>query len=94
MMSKLIEQIVHLLSDIKEALKENSSCAIKDVPPLPNRRFYNKQDVLDITKMSESTYRRNLKNGLLKPMRLNGTDVYFEEDLLHALEQSRIKGRI
>ncbi|WP_437920429.1 hypothetical protein [Sphingobacterium sp. LRF_L2] len=43
--------------------------------------------------MSESTYKRDVRLGLLKPMRLNGTDVYFEEDLLKAMGEGRNKGR-
>lgn len=59
---------------------------------LPNRM--NKQEVLDQLKISESTYKRHLKNGLLKPIRLTGIDEYFEEDLIHAMEESRRRGRV
>lgn len=61
--------------------------------PLEHRKIWTKQDVLDKLNMSESTYRRNIKIGLLNPMRLNGIDTYFEEDLLRAMEESRRKGR-
>ena len=59
---------------------------------LPNRM--NKQEVLDQLKISESTYKRHLKNGLLKPIRLTGIDEYFEEDLIQAMEESRRRGRV
>jgi len=44
--------------------------------------------------MSEPTYNRNLKKDLLNPMRLGGSDMYFEEDILKAIEESRRKGKI
>jgi len=31
--------------------------------------------------------------GLLKPMRLNDADLYFEKDIIEAMEESRRKGR-
>lgn len=66
----------------------------QSLPPLKERRRWTKQEVLDELKMSVSTYKRNLESGLLVPMRLNGIDEYFEEDLLKALEESRRRGRI
>lgn len=44
--------------------------------------------------ISFSTYKRRVKEGLLKTMTLTGDDRYFEEDLAEAMERSRIKGKV
>ncbi|WP_437919512.1 hypothetical protein [Sphingobacterium sp. LRF_L2] len=41
--------------------------------------------------MSEIVYKRNVCSGLPMSMCLNGTGVYFEEDLLKDMEESRNK---
>lgn len=61
---------------------------------LGNRKRYSKPEVMDMLEMSESTYKRNVKSGLLVPMRLNGIDEYFMEDLYKAMEESRRRGRV
>lgn len=63
-------------------------------PPLDQRKRWNKREVLEMLNMSESTYKRNLKVKLLIPMKLNGDEEYFEEDLLRALEESKRRGRV
>jgi len=88
-----MRNILQALKDIYILLTEIKQRAQRRRIPLENRRRYTKQEVIDKLKMSESTYKRNLKSGLLNPIRLNGFDEYFEEDLIEAMEQSRIKGR-
>ncbi|GHE44096.1 hypothetical protein [Sphingobacterium griseoflavum] len=58
------------------------------------KRLYSKQEVLDMMNMTEITYRRNLKKGLLNPIRIAGVDLYFEEDLIEAMNESRRKGKL
>ncbi|MFD2966745.1 hypothetical protein [Sphingobacterium bambusae] len=93
-MKKYIETIIILLRKIIEALQNEKESSSVGRPPLTERKFYSKQDVLKLLNMTDVTYKRNLKKGILNPMRLIGTDVYFEEDLLKALEESRMKGKI
>ncbi|WP_437920281.1 hypothetical protein [Sphingobacterium sp. LRF_L2] len=62
--------------------------------PLEKRKLWSKQDVMEKLGMTDRTYERNLKNGKLIPMRLNGADMFFEEDIVAALEESRRKGKI
>lgn len=62
--------------------------------PLAELKLWTKLDIEDKLNMSDSTYRRNLSSNLLNPMRLTGADLYFEQDIIDALEQSRRKGRI
>ncbi|MBD1422914.1 hypothetical protein [Sphingobacterium chuzhouense] len=62
--------------------------------PLQERLIWTKEQLLNKMNMSEPTYNRNLKKDLLNPMRLGGSDMYFEEDILKAIEESRRKGKI
>ena len=94
-MEKAMYEIVVILRDIRDRLDQmRESDTYTQKTSLKNRRKWTKQEVLDELKMSEPTYNRNLKKGLLVPMRLNGADMYFEEDILVALEESRRKGRV
>lgn len=92
---KLVEQsqtIIELLEIITQQNQEIQSLQ-ENQTPLHERKLRTKQEVMDLLKMSESTYKRNIKVGLLIPMKINGFDLYFEEDLLKAMEESRRKGR-
>ncbi|MGK9118022.1 helix-turn-helix transcriptional regulator [Olivibacter jilunii] len=53
-----------------------------------------KQEVLAYLNISDSTYKRRVREGLLKPMRLGGGDVFYKEDLQQALWESKRKGKI
>lgn len=63
-------------------------------PPLHNRKLWTHTEVTAYLGISSSTYKRRVQEGLLNPMTLTGDDRYFEEDLLEALERSRLKGKI
>lgn len=52
-----------------------------------------KYEVMAVLKISESTYRRYVKKGILVPMKLDGIDMYFKKDIINALENSRRKGK-
>ncbi|NGM62671.1 hypothetical protein G5B30_12170 [Sphingobacterium sp. SGG-5] len=93
-MEKWFDKQLAILTAIYDALIKFRQQHNRMIKPLQERKLWTKQDVLDRLNMSERTYKRNLQTGLLKPMRLNGFDEYFEEDLLEALEESRRKGRI
>lgn len=54
----------------------------------------NKTEVMAHLKISDSTYRRYVQDGILNPMNLGGIDMYYVEDLVQALEKSRRSGRI
>lgn len=94
MLSKMEElhlTAVDIFTLLTELLSIKKQLAL---PPLEERKRWTKQEVMDNLKMSVSTYKRNLESGLLDPMRLNGVDEYFEEDLIKALEESRRRGRV
>jgi AraC-like DNA-binding protein len=92
--SENVKQLGNSAMEINKYLQELKMQQDPKYPPLDQRRRWNKRQVMDLLNMSESTYKRNLKADLLIPMRLNGDDEYFEEDILRALEESRRRGRV
>ncbi len=93
-MKNWFDRLLAVLTAIYDTLLEIKHQIAKPHRPLEQRKLWTKQEVLDKLNMSDSTYKRNLKNGLLDPIRLNGVDEYFEEDILKAFEESRRRGRI
>lgn len=63
-------------------------------PALRERKLWTHMEVIAYLGISLSTYKRRVKEGVLKPMTLTGDDRYFEEDLLEAMEESRLKGKV
>ncbi|MFD2968401.1 hypothetical protein [Sphingobacterium bambusae] len=69
-MRKYIDIDVMQLSDIDDALQKIVAISFIDKPPLAEWKIYSKQDVMKLMNMTETTYNRNLKKKILKPMRL------------------------
>lgn len=93
-MKSLVNLVLEVLKDTYLLLGEIKQHIGNRRLPLEKRRRWTKWEVIQELGMSESTYNRHIKSGLLKLMRLTGEDNYFEEDLQEAFEQSRLKGRI
>ncbi|RZJ83331.1 MAG: helix-turn-helix domain-containing protein [Chryseobacterium sp.] len=53
-----------------------------------------RQEVKDYLGISESTYKRKVKDGSLKPLKLPGGDRFFKRQLLFEFEESKRRGRI
>ncbi|MGA6119807.1 hypothetical protein [Sphingobacterium anhuiense] len=83
----LICKLLSLLTAVSRGKKTETSS-------LSERKLWTHLDVMRYLKISLSTYKRRVKEGLLKPMTLTGDDRYFEEDLTEAMERSRIKGKV
>lgn len=83
----LICQLLAVLINVIKA-KKVQQIALRE------RKLWTHMEVIAYLGISLSTYKRRVKDGLLKPMTLTGDDRYFEEDLLEAMEQSRLKGKV
>ncbi|RKO68830.1 DNA-binding protein [Sphingobacterium puteale] len=79
----LLATLIHILKTKKIEQK-----------PLRERKLWTHTEVTDYLGISVSTYKRRVREGVLNPMTLTGDDRYFEEDLIEALERSRLKGKI
>lgn len=92
-MKNILYDIHKTLNDIHSLLYEMSSTTGSS-SQLINKPILNKFEVMSILRISDSTYRRYVDKGLLRPMTLSGIDMYYEKDLENALELSRRKGRL
>lgn len=54
----------------------------------------NRQEVKDYLGISESTYKRKVKEGFLKPLKLPGGDKFYKSALLSEFKESKRRGRI
>ena len=91
---ELLTAIKNLLSELVKLFAELVDIKRQQRLPLKERHIWTKEQVLEKMNMTEPTYHRNLKKELLNPMRLGGSDMFFEEDILKAIEESRRKGKI
>lgn len=94
---KQLDKIVDLLTEINEKL---SSAAHHILPIIENRELWNvdqlmtRMAVVSRLGISERTYNRWVKSGVLKPICLGNKHYYREEDLQDAIKRSIAKGLI
>lgn len=90
---KLTETLL-LICQLLTVLTAVSRSAKRQMASLSERKLWTHLEVMRYLNISLSTYKRRVKDGILKPMTLTGDDRYFEEDLTEAMEQSRMKGKV
>ena len=61
---------------------------------LPEDQMLTRQEVIDYLGISESTYKRKVKKGILKPSRLPGGDRFSKNELKDEFLESKRRGRI
>jgi len=89
-----IDALLDLLSKIHQILvlvynsKFHGNLVLEEDPQL------NRQEVKDYLGISESTYKRMVKQGRLKPMKLPGGDKFYKSELLAEFKESRRRGRV
>ncbi|TBO42232.1 helix-turn-helix transcriptional regulator [Pedobacter kyonggii] len=82
-----LEKIYHLMSLVYKA---NYPAGIQ----LPQDELMTRQQVKDYLGISESTYRRKVKDGTIKPLKMPGGERCYKSQLLGQLQESRRRGRI
>jgi ABC-type siderophore export system fused ATPase/permease subunit len=91
---KNFEALVQIMYNIYLLLnKDNHAFTFIDLFGEPKEQL-TRQQVKDYLKISESTYKRKVKDGTLKPIKLPGGDRFYLKDLLAAYVESQQKGRI
>ncbi|WP_443945085.1 helix-turn-helix transcriptional regulator [Pedobacter sp. AW1-32] len=83
-----IDSIIELLYNIYVAIQNQNP------PTQNNATLLTRQQVKDFLKISESTYKRKVKDGTLKPMKMPGGDLFYQTDLFEELAESKRKGRM
>ena len=61
---------------------------------LPEDQLLSRQEVKDYLGISESTYKRKVKQGDLKPHKFPGGDRFYKSELKYQLMESKRRGRI
>jgi len=88
---KKIDTLIKILYKIYLLLKnQDFSLPLTDYS---NEEQMTRQEVKDYLKISESTYKRKVKDGTLKPIKMPGGDRFYKKELLTAFLESRQKGR-
>jgi len=88
----VLYQIIEILYKIYLLLKHNPST--QQLQQLPADELMTRQQVKDYLAISESTYKRKVKDGTLIPLKLPGGDRFRKAELLLAFEESRRRGRV
>lgn len=91
---KKIDIIIKILYNIYSLLKNDRSALMPEYMNYPNEEQMTRQEVKDYLKISESTYKRKVKDGTLKPIKMPGGDRFYKRDLLAAFIESKQRGRL
>lgn len=90
----LLEQQTGLLERLNKTMERTATSLEEELISLFKEPLLQKQKVMDLLGISDSTYRRYVVEGKLNPMCFDKIDWYFKWDLRKALENSRKKGKI
>ena len=105
---ELIRQSINVLAERQslDTLVEIAKEQLHIMQQLPDRNkpcladleqesvLMSKEEVLTYLNISDSTYKRRVKEGILKPMRLGGGDMFYKDDLKEALWESKRRGKV
>ncbi len=86
---KLLELLYKIYLILKEQTDKNQALSVSHSPEVLNRA-----QVKDYLGISESTYKRKVKDGTLKPIKMPGGDRFYKSDLIAPYQESIRKGRI
>ncbi|MGF1925998.1 MAG: helix-turn-helix transcriptional regulator [Bacteroidia bacterium] len=91
---KTLLQIVELLAEISHSLKNQPNPYEPIAPPRNNEELLTRQQVKEFLNIEETTYKRKVKAGILKPIKMPGGDRFYKSDLIDAYNESIRRGRI
>jgi len=85
----LLELLYKIYLLLKEQSDKNEQPSFSDVPEVLSR-----EQVKVYLGISESTYKRKVRDGTLKPIKMPGGDRFFKRDLFADFQESIRRGRI
>ena len=91
---KKIDTLIKILYNIYLLLKDHPNLLLPSPPLMPEDERMTRQEVKDYLKISESTYKRKVKDGTLRPIKMPGGDRFYKRELLAAFQESYRKGRL
>ena len=90
-----IDQLIATLQAIHQLLEQLPRCGTgRCSAALPEEVMMTRQEVKDYLRISESTYKRKVKDGTLKPIPMPGGDRFYKSQLTEAFRESINRGRI
>ena len=90
---KKIDSLIKILYNIYLLLKNHPNLLVTSPQFQPDDEQMTRQEVKDYLRISESTYKRKVKDGTLKPIKMPGGDRFYKRELLAAFKESYRKGR-
>lgn len=88
---KKIDTLIEILYNIYLILKNKPN--VHQLQELPQEEIMTRQQVKDYLGISESTYKRKVKDGTLQPIKMPGGDRFTKSSLLNAFLESKRRGR-
>ena len=90
---KKIDTLIQILYKIYLLLKDHPNLLLPSPQLMAEEEQMTRQEVKDYLKISESTYKRKVKDGTLKPIKMPGGDRFYKRELLGAFQESHRRGR-
>ncbi|UKT63262.1 DNA-binding protein [Pedobacter mucosus] len=91
---KKIDKLFDLVFDIYTLLKNAKELSSFEKEVAKFEEQMTRQQVKDYLKISESTYKRKVKDGTLNPIKMPGGDRFYKSELIFAFCESKNRGRI
>jgi hypothetical protein len=86
---RIVELLEGILAELSAISRYQSSQSFQD-----DEKLMTRQEVQDYLKISETTYKKHVRNGLLKPMKMPGGHRFLKRDLDAAYLESVRRGRV
>jgi hypothetical protein len=86
---RIVELLEGILAELSAISRYLSSHAFQD-----DEKLMTRQEVQDYLKIGETTYKKHVRNGLLKPMKMPGGHRFLKRDLDAAYLESVRRGRV
>jgi len=91
---KALYHITHLLDEIRAELKVRPDSAVRNHTPNYAEEEMTRQQVMEYLGICNTTYKRRVKDGTLKPRKLPGGHRFYKSDLHEAYKESVRKGLV
>jgi len=93
--NQLIETLQRMLA-LQQEMLAHLMILSANVNPLPKteEKLMTRNQVQEYLNITEATYKRWVKKGALKPMKMPGGDRFYKQDLTDAHKESIRRGRI
>jgi hypothetical protein len=89
-----LQRILEVQEEMLALLKNGSNSENTTQLLKANSELMTRQQAKDYLGIGETTYKRKVKDGVLKPIKMPGGDRFYKSDLLDAFKESVRRGRV